>query len=88
MHFELVAVASRAQRQGLAAELGSVVQSEIIDRFTQLGREHLVVTAHVHPENVECQAFCTNTGFAITAQTGTGYDVWSSEHYLIGFGQA
>lgn len=85
VHIELVAVAKRAHRSGLAAELASVVQNDIIDRFSQLGRDHLLVTAYVHPENVECQAFCKSAEFARTATTGSGYDVWSSEHYLIAF---
>jgi hypothetical protein len=55
VHIELVAMAQRAHRQGLAAELATVIRDEIIDRFTQLDREHLIVTASVHPENVECR---------------------------------
>jgi hypothetical protein len=83
VHIELVAVAQRAHRQGLAAELATVIRNEIIDRFTQLDREHLVVTACVHPDNAECRAFCESAEFAITDKTGSGYDVWSAEHYLL-----
>lgn len=85
VHIEAVAVAQRAHRQGLAAELAAVVQADIVDRFTQLDREHLLVTAFVHPQNSECRKFCESAEFAVTGQTGSGYDVWSAEHYLLSF---
>lgn len=83
VHIELVAVAQQSHRQGLAADLAKEVRSQIIDWWTQLEREYVMVTAFVHPENVECRAFCESAEFAITAETDSGYDVWSAEHYLI-----
>ena len=76
-----------AKLRWLASELQRerhpLIRNEIIDRFTQLDREHLVVTACVHPDNAECRAFCESAEFAITDQTGSGYDIWSAEHYLL-----
>jgi RimJ/RimL family protein N-acetyltransferase len=81
VHIDLVAVAKRAHRQGIAARLAEVVAADIIDRFTQLGRDCLIVTAYVHPENQESRAFCERAEFEITGRNAAGYDIWGIEYY-------
>lgn len=83
VHIELVAVAQRAHRQGIAAQLAEVVKGEIFDRWHQLGRDHLMVTAYVHPKNAESRAFCESAGAAVTGTSGTGYEVWAAEFFLM-----